>query len=292
MIRIVIALFSFAVVLCGWIVLRDSDAPVTEGVTRTQSADLVTPVAAAAIVTAPATPPQPSALRQRLAAQGRTTLTPLPGRAMPQATATQIQQVVAQAIAPTTAPMAEDPIATLAQAGGDSDLSKSVISGILQARGLGSQPAKPQALSLAAAVSQAMNQGQSDAYVQALLEAAHADAGLGANGALTTEDGKVDTRTLLSQIVSQAGSGGAAAQAVQPELIGGPGVEVRTIQRAEGTESYTFYTVQPGDSLGYIAQKFYGDASLFPKIWEANRQIVSSPDRIRKGQRLVIPAAT
>lgn len=64
---------------------------------------------------------------------------------------------------------------------------------------------------------------------------------------------------------------------------------MRTVQRADRTETYRFYTVQPGDSLGYIAQKFYGDASFYPEIWEANRGILSSPDRIRKGQRLVIP---
>jgi len=54
---------------------------------------------------------------------------------------------------------------------------------------------------------------------------------------------------------------------------------------------YQFYTVGVGDSLGAIAVKFYGDVAKFNMIFEANRTILSSPDKIRVGQRLVIPRA-
>jgi nucleoid-associated protein YgaU len=53
-----------------------------------------------------------------------------------------------------------------------------------------------------------------------------------------------------------------------------------------------FYTVGAGDSLGAIALKFYGDAAYFPKIYDANRTILSSPDRLIVGQRLAIPTYT
>jgi len=49
------------------------------------------------------------------------------------------------------------------------------------------------------------------------------------------------------------------------------------------------YTVQSGDSLSKIAKKFYGDASLYPKIFEANRDQLSDPDKIRAGQSLKLP---
>ena len=49
------------------------------------------------------------------------------------------------------------------------------------------------------------------------------------------------------------------------------------------------YVVKRGDTLSRIAEEFYGDASLYPKIFEANRDILSDPDRIKPGQKLRIP---
>jgi uncharacterized protein YidB (DUF937 family) len=50
-----------------------------------------------------------------------------------------------------------------------------------------------------------------------------------------------------------------------------------------------WYTVVPGDSLSKIAQRFYGDASQWPRIFDANRDQLQNPDRIRQGQKLKIP---
>ncbi|MEG4939477.1 LysM peptidoglycan-binding domain-containing protein [Microcoleus sp. F4-D5] len=55
----------------------------------------------------------------------------------------------------------------------------------------------------------------------------------------------------------------------------------------------TTYTVQSGDTLSVIAQKFYNDANLWQRIYEANRGIIGQdPDRIFPGQNLVIPGFT
>jgi len=51
----------------------------------------------------------------------------------------------------------------------------------------------------------------------------------------------------------------------------------------------TTYVVQSGDSLGALAQRFYGKASLYPKIFEANRDILKDPNLIKVGQKLRIP---
>ena len=51
----------------------------------------------------------------------------------------------------------------------------------------------------------------------------------------------------------------------------------------------TIYEVKPGDTLGAIAQRFYGKASLYPKIFDANRDILNNPDLIKVGQKLRIP---
>jgi nucleoid-associated protein YgaU len=49
------------------------------------------------------------------------------------------------------------------------------------------------------------------------------------------------------------------------------------------------YTVQPGDTLSAIADQFYGDASLFPRIFEANTNQLGDPNLIFPGQVLRIP---
>ena len=49
------------------------------------------------------------------------------------------------------------------------------------------------------------------------------------------------------------------------------------------------HVVQAGDTLSKLAAKYYGDASLYTKIFQANRDVLSDPDKIRVGQKLRIP---
>ncbi|MCC9167795.1 LysM peptidoglycan-binding domain-containing protein [Pontibacter harenae] len=50
------------------------------------------------------------------------------------------------------------------------------------------------------------------------------------------------------------------------------------------------YTVASGDSLSKIAQKLYGNANEWNKIYNANKdRIGDNPDLIRPGQRIIIP---
>src|SRR5271163_3559011 len=49
------------------------------------------------------------------------------------------------------------------------------------------------------------------------------------------------------------------------------------------------YTVQAGDSLSKISKDFYGDASKYMKIFEANKDKMSDPDKVRVGTELLIP---
>lgn len=58
---------------------------------------------------------------------------------------------------------------------------------------------------------------------------------------------------------------------------------------ANSTSSTRSYTVQPGDTLSGIAQKFYGKAGEYNKIFQANRDKLTDADHIRPGQELVIP---
>ncbi len=51
-----------------------------------------------------------------------------------------------------------------------------------------------------------------------------------------------------------------------------------------------WHTVVSGDNLSKIAKAFYGDANKYPVIFEANKPMLSHPDKIYPGQMLRIPA--
>ncbi len=53
--------------------------------------------------------------------------------------------------------------------------------------------------------------------------------------------------------------------------------------------SGTVHTVQPGDTLSAIAKQYYGDASQYMKIFEANQPPLEDPNKIFPGQELKIP---
>ncbi|MCG7280310.1 peptidoglycan-binding protein LysM [Chryseobacterium taklimakanense] len=50
-----------------------------------------------------------------------------------------------------------------------------------------------------------------------------------------------------------------------------------------------YHTVQSGDTLSKIAKEVYGDVNAYNRIFEANRPMLSDPDKIYPGQVLVIP---
>jgi LysM repeat protein len=58
---------------------------------------------------------------------------------------------------------------------------------------------------------------------------------------------------------------------------------------ASGGGAGQTYTVKAGDTLSKIAKEFYGSANDYNKIFEANKDQLSSPDRINVGQELKIP---
>ena len=55
------------------------------------------------------------------------------------------------------------------------------------------------------------------------------------------------------------------------------------------TSFFANHTVKSGDTLGKIAKHYYGKASKYNAIFEANTNILKSADVIHPGQELVIP---
>jgi len=68
-----------------------------------------------------------------------------------------------------------------------------------------------------------------------------------------------------------------------------------TKEHTEGAEPPTpapgRYTVQSGDTLWKIAVEVYGDGARYTEIFEANRDLLDSPDHILPGQELELPPA-
>ncbi|MCJ1900299.1 MULTISPECIES: peptidoglycan-binding protein LysM [Paracoccus] len=67
------------------------------------------------------------------------------------------------------------------------------------------------------------------------------------------------------------------------ELAEGAGTE------APAAAQPLFHTVRKGETLSAIAQQYLGKASRYPEIFEANKPMLSHPDKIYPGQTLRIP---
>ncbi len=57
----------------------------------------------------------------------------------------------------------------------------------------------------------------------------------------------------------------------------------------EEKEQFDTYEIVSGDTLGAIAKRFYGKASLYTRIHEANKELIPDPNKIYPGQKIKIP---
>ena len=81
----------------------------------------------------------------------------------------------------------------------------------------------------------------------------------------------------FSNVQSGSSSTAPAPRATPPLADAAPAAGTRT------------YTVKAGDSLSKIAQREYGDASQWKRIYEANRDEIKNPDLIHPGQTFTLP---
>jgi len=57
----------------------------------------------------------------------------------------------------------------------------------------------------------------------------------------------------------------------------------------EEKEKVEFYEIVSGDTLGGIAKRYYGKASLYTRIHAANKELIPDPNKIYPGQKIRIP---
>ena len=282
MIRSVIALFIFSVALNAYIIMRpDSNDRLavveTTAVTRARTDSILGPV--------------PNAIAIPVAAIQAPQRNTAPALGVPTDDA-DMTQTAANVLAGLGLNVERNPDAQRPDP--MRDMTAGVLAGIGAVTGKkitagGAPPAAKSALELL--VVQALKEGQSDDYINTLVNEAASAGAITVPQVLVTSDGKVDTSVLLSSIITQAQiAAGGPAPAIPVVPSGdGTGVEVRVVQRATQTQQYRFYTVSRGDSLGAIAVKFYGNVDKYTAIFQANRNVLSSPNAIQVGQRLAIP---
>ena len=87
-------------------------------------------------------------------------------------------------------------------------------------------------------------------------------------------------------------SGGTLSDEDREKVILAVGnVEGVAAVEADTANEPVFHTVEKGDTLWAVAQKTLGNGSRYTEIFEANKPMLSDPDKIYPGQMLRIPAA-
>lgn len=93
--------------------------------------------------------------------------------------------------------------------------------------------------------------------------------------------GKAATAEALEKAVLMAGN-----------IQGVTEVNVDGLDAPEPAPEVEYYTIVSGDSLSKIAKQFYGNAMDYPKLFEANKEVIKDPDLIYPGQKIRVPPKT
>lgn len=130
------------------------------------------------------------------------------------------------------------------------------------------------------AVVAALDSGRSVSELGTMVQSAVELGLVEAPAALSTADGKPDARAILLSIVNQHETDTGKSFTKTALVEESPLSDGRNVT----------YVVEQGDSLAYLALKFYGNTADYRVIYNANRSKIGQPDKIQVGQRLIIPA--
>ncbi len=128
------------------------------------------------------------------------------------------------------------------------------------------------------------------------LLASAAEAGMIAfASSVQSSDGTFDGRIILFDLVERALLNGTEAERkiganIRREALALTAQTNSALAERTANTSERFYVVEPGDSLAYISLQFYGNTNAYLRIFQANRDSLSSPEHIQVGQKLLIPA--
>ena len=107
--------------------------------------------------------------------------------------------------------------------------------------------------------------------------------GLRNSSLFPTQPGQAGARPTI--VIARPSTPAAPAAAPSPS-------PARSPVPAQAAQQEQEYVVQPGDTMRSIAQQVYGDAEQWPRIYDANRDIIGpDPDALQVGMRLRVPAS-
>jgi len=95
-------------------------------------------------------------------------------------------------------------------------------------------------------------------------------------------------------VVSLSGQA-ASAEAMEKAVLmagnvqGVADVKIDGLQTPPVKEKVEYYIIKKGDTLSAIAKQFYGKANDYPKIFEANREVIKDANLIFPGQKIRLP---
>ena len=146
--------------------------------------------------------------------------------------------------------------------------------------------------SLSNLVEKAMQEGKSSTdIVQIIEEALQKKGGTSLEELMAKTGGKVDMRALLNMLVQKAAekaAAGAGGEDALTRALEAESAQTRMDTAATGGGGRVI-TVQPGETLGTIAVKYYGSAARWRDIYNANRDRLKNPDLVPSGMRLRLP---
>jgi nucleoid-associated protein YgaU len=101
----------------------------------------------------------------------------------------------------------------------------------------------------------------------------------------------VEFKNGVVSISGQAASAEAMEKAVlmAGNVQGVSEVKIDKLQAPPVQAKVEYYIIKKGDTLSAIAKQFYGKANDYPKIFDANREVIKDPNLIFPGQKIRIP---
>jgi len=98
------------------------------------------------------------------------------------------------------------------------------------------------------------------------------------NDGVVSLSGNADSAEAMEKAVLMAGNVKGVAE-VKADSLSAPQLQA-TVE---------YYVIKKGDTLSAIAKHYYGKANDYPRIFEANREVIKDPDLIFPGQKIRIP---
>lgn len=102
---------------------------------------------------------------------------------------------------------------------------------------------------------------------------------------------QVEFKNGVVAISGQAASAEAMEKAVlmAGNVQGVSEVQIDKLQAPPVQAKVEYYIIKKGDTLSAIAKQFYGKPNDYPRIFEANREVIKDPNLIFPGQKIRIP---